>query len=503
MTKKGLIVILMALFVVAAFGSAFAGQTNGMATNNGPALPLAGLDSLGANSFAAANGSLTDGLDVYVNPDGLGDVLIYNYFNARNGLATYFDVVNTSSVPIRARVRFHEGANVAASSTCNSGSWEILDFDICLTPNDMWTAYVKQKPGGTSGQVCSTDIHTLTWDNVTSHTLGNAAVAGHEGCYDFKYGSSNPVSGITADNTLEGYFTIIGEYVQDNVPYLAANYTCNPNVAHGGQYVPAPDVPNVLFGYAFVADITDPANSPFYGYNATALADFANVAVNPTNTGFGTEFPRLIDGGDLWRGVDYILTKEQLMTTYLLWDSWKTELVLTFPTKRYNETLIFTCPNNKFTDTRVVITVWDEDENTKTTGCQNSPCVGASDDRIPYELNVIPINMGTAGSAVNTIMPTTLHPTDGAVISNGSIRTQDYDTGWVNINLNAATTALAPLHQTIANEGIAGNEYINHGWPVLSLSLVNYKNYSGAVPMKAITSITTVTPGLATTPAPY
>ena len=494
----------MALFVVAGFGTAFAVQTNGMTSNNqlvgsGAArLPQAGLNALSVNDFA--NG-LTAGLDVNVNPDALGDTLIYNYFNARSDMATFFSVVNTSSLPIRARVRFHEGANIAGS-TCTSGSWEILDFDVCLTPNDMWTGYVKQVPSGSTpntngGQICSVDNHTLVWDNVSSHTLGTAT--GGEGCFNFKYGPQNPVSGITADNTLEGYFTIIGEYVQNNVPYAAANYTCDPTSRYGTYLGTGTvgDVPNALTGYAFVADIADPANSPFYGYNATAIADFNNVALNTANV-FASETPTLsADGGDLLRGINYILTKEQVMSTYLLWDSWETELVLTFPTKRYTETAA-SC-SGIFHDPRVTITVWDDDENTHTSGCQNSPCIGAADDQIPYELNVLPVNML---SNTNFMMPSTLHAPNGSVIQNGTISTQDYDRGWVNINFNSATTTLVPLHQTIANEGATGTAFTAHGWPVLSLQLLNYKNFSGAVPMAAKTNITTAA-GTAATTAPY
>ncbi|MGC2062386.1 MAG: hypothetical protein WA610_05360 [Thermodesulfovibrionales bacterium] len=517
MTKKGLIVILMALFVVAGLGSAFAVQTGGMTSNNGlpnsnaPRLPQAAFNGAG-NEFA--NG-FTAGLDVHVNPDGLGDTLIYNYFNARENMGTYFSVVNTASNYIRARVRFHEGANID-ESYCKSGSWEILDFDLCLTPDDAWTGWVVQGTDG-KGILCSADVHTLIWDGVTSQTFVAAGGGTTVGCVSFKTEAEGAEPGIKAVDTLEGYWTIIGEStlqfdrnVNDNnprvIPMTSSNYTCDPKFA-----IPQSDVPNALFGSAFVADINDPTNSPFYEFNATAIADFHSQTIGGSFAA-GTESPTLANGGDHLLGINYILTKANLYGTYLLDGGFESEFILTFPTKRYSRentclhdvgvlstntgnwislptlTNPFASASFVFADNQleptVFITVWDLDENkAKGSKCAFSPCPEAGTDVIPFELNVLTVSK--TGAAANHIMPSELNPNGLIVVPSAA----NFDRGWVDINLTG------PFHSTVADErdiitvGVAGLRLETFGLPVLGLQLLNNKNYSGMLPMQATTLV--------------
>lgn len=79
-------------------------------------------------------------LAVNLSDNGLGEVGIIPYYTARNGLDTYLSVVNTSTVYTSAvKVRFREGAN----------SRDARDFNIFLSPNDVWTGVVTM---GTDGE---------------------------------------------------------------------------------------------------------------------------------------------------------------------------------------------------------------------------------------------------------------------------------------------------------------------------------------------------------------
>ncbi len=69
---------------------------------------------------------------VYVNHDGLGQVLVYPYYTARDGVATLLSVVNTTNNAKIVKVRFLEGKN----------SQEVLDFNLFLSPFDVWTGAV-------------------------------------------------------------------------------------------------------------------------------------------------------------------------------------------------------------------------------------------------------------------------------------------------------------------------------------------------------------------------
>ena len=73
---------------------------------------------------------------VNLNPDGLGQVLIYPYYtvNERGNdgatLQTLFSVVNTTDQGKAVKVRFVEGYNRR----------EVRDFHLYLSPYDVWTA---------------------------------------------------------------------------------------------------------------------------------------------------------------------------------------------------------------------------------------------------------------------------------------------------------------------------------------------------------------------------
>ena len=81
---------------------------------------------------------------VDLNPDGLGQVLIYPYYTVNIGQDTLFSVVNTDPINGKAvKVRFLEGYN----------SREVLDFNLYLSPNDVWTARVSQTADDGGGAV--------------------------------------------------------------------------------------------------------------------------------------------------------------------------------------------------------------------------------------------------------------------------------------------------------------------------------------------------------------
>jgi hypothetical protein len=69
---------------------------------------------------------------VNLNPDGLGEVLIYPYYTVNDGNQTLMTVVNTTGDAKAAKVRFLEGHN----------SREVLDFNLYLSEYDVWVAAI-------------------------------------------------------------------------------------------------------------------------------------------------------------------------------------------------------------------------------------------------------------------------------------------------------------------------------------------------------------------------
>src|ERR1700693_3426983 len=102
---------------------------------------LAGVGALGVTGAAQA---------VNVNPDGLGQVLIYPYYTTRadgagNAFATLMSVINSTASAKAVKVRFLEGKN----------SREVLDFNLFLSAFDVWTAGIVQ--AGTGAGVFMSD----------------------------------------------------------------------------------------------------------------------------------------------------------------------------------------------------------------------------------------------------------------------------------------------------------------------------------------------------------
>ena len=100
---------------------------------------LAGIGALGAVGAAQA---------VNLNPDGLGQVLIYPYYTTRTSPAgnvynSLLSVVNSTASVKAVKVRFLEGKN----------SREVLDFNLFLSPKDVWTAGIV--PMGVASPVTS------------------------------------------------------------------------------------------------------------------------------------------------------------------------------------------------------------------------------------------------------------------------------------------------------------------------------------------------------------
>src|SRR3954452_1091800 len=107
---------------------------------------LAGASALGATGAAQA---------VNINPDGLGQVLIYPYYTTQalggNAYNSLLSVVNTTNSAKAVKVRFLEGKN----------SREVLDFNLFLSKNDVWTTAVIPRTGGGAGIITADKSCTL------------------------------------------------------------------------------------------------------------------------------------------------------------------------------------------------------------------------------------------------------------------------------------------------------------------------------------------------------
>src|SRR6202171_577341 len=142
---------------------------------------LAGLGALGATGAAQA---------VNVNPDGLGQVLIYPYYTTQGTNAPYnslLSVVNSTNSGKVVKVRFLEGKN----------SFEVLDFNLWLSPKDVWTTAIIPMGAGagiiTSALSCTTPPIPAAGQPFTN----------------VKFVEDGAFAGTGLDRTKEGYVEII------------------------------------------------------------------------------------------------------------------------------------------------------------------------------------------------------------------------------------------------------------------------------------------------------
>ncbi|HET6516489.1 MAG TPA: hypothetical protein VFG09_15150 [Thermodesulfovibrionales bacterium] len=395
------------------------------------------LVAFGAASSALAIDGLTPAFPAYVNPGGLGDSLIYGYYNVR-GNVDLFNVVNTSAI---------DGAKVRVVFRAGKNSEEVLDFSVCLSKGDVWTAFLTDS--GSTAEICPVfDTDTVTAPQIPAS------------CKTFQIPSG---SSLTADDLREGYFEVLG---LTSIPgYDKNSTTANANCINvpgnciktevdcanwqsttATQGTPAP-VFDVLMGNNTIINLSTLAT---YSYNATAIA-YPTVAAPVIDPGPGQEVS-LVDVDVIGCGVELSLAKTDLISPFDIISGLGagTEVIVTFPTRRAchaSATIpggtdlglgngsgnLFTCKS--FTDntttgankkcavyaTPVSVVARDDKENSLNI-LNFSP---AGQSTLPNEVNVL--NIG--GSKIWT---STLE----VGVSVGS-----FQLGWVDIDLTNSTTA--------------------------------------------------------------
>jgi hypothetical protein len=296
---------------------------------------------------------------VHINSNGLGQVLIYPYYTTRAGTDTYLSLVNTTSSSKAVKVRFTEGKN----------SREVLDFNLYLSPHDMWTAAVVNTTNGAK---------LITADKSCTSP---AIPAGGKEFVNFAY-TGNPIEGIvqsggdgetnSLDRTREGYFEIIEMGVITNTAVIAAithtsGVPVNCAVVQAASMNMSQSTPSSLGGQSAATDpsvgglagtasLIGVASGTDFGYDPVAIDAFTTKTAAQTNDWFvpGSIFPDLtfaaqtsvvFNGGgtvtSTWAaGEDSIaslLMHNNIINEFVL-DSGTlsgTDWVVTMPTKRY------------------------------------------------------------------------------------------------------------------------------------------------------------------------
>jgi len=109
-------------------------------------------------AVTAAAVSVGASAQMYVNNDGIGEILLFPFYSAENGNVTNINLVNTTSHGKAVTVGFIEGEN----------SQEVLDFNVYMSPGDHFSMGVSATADG-GGQVVTND-NTCTVPSFTPGT---------------------------------------------------------------------------------------------------------------------------------------------------------------------------------------------------------------------------------------------------------------------------------------------------------------------------------------------
>jgi hypothetical protein len=375
---------------------------------------------------------------VDLNPDGLGQVLIYPYYTVNKNQDTLFAVVNTDPVFGKAvKVRFLEGYN----------SREVLDFNLYLSVNDVWTATVSQVSDDGGAQVSTSD-QSCTDPSV----LDNSPVAFRTAAYD----GTGPIPADAGPHditrTREGYIELISMGDIDPNSQLSALITHDGGVPPGcagisdaiasagiiaptGGLFGEADIINVGEGtiFPYVADAIDGFSEiPLYsgGANLNPSLQDANNPTLVTNPGTVARAFVFTGGGQLVTadyafGVDAVSAvymSDAIYNTYIVGGNTgaNTDWIVTFPTKRfYVDSLYGAVPFPPFVESfhapgesNVVVApfMYDREEQTTVVQGDFSPPISSQPNSLPFEVNVISFLANTAAGDPSGVLGSFLRP---------------------------------------------------------------------------------------------
>ena len=410
---------------------------------------LAGLSTLGLAGAAEA---------VMINPNGLGQVLVFPYYTVRNGFNvgdvstapfnTLLSIVNTTNSTKAVKVRFREG----------KASLEVLDFNVFLSPHDVWTAAVE--PDGASGAQIETDDNSCT---IPKFVKG-VPVAFRTSEYT-QAGTTDPIGG-GRERLSEGYFEVFEMATYDvndvistdslhstlGVPSCVgvtdANASSNNKLPPNGGLSGESTLINVLTGDAFTQDATAFTQFTTAGTYSDTGVDTPNFgSAIPSNAGAVNGSGQIIAGtfASAALASTAAMQRTHVINEYVVEKTTAsgTDWVLTFPTKHLlvGTDFVISPFQRVLTKTGacddISLALYNREESNSAPNPSNpdfSPLPPTNTPLTPalcWEANVITFNNGNVlGSANFLSVATRLVPT----VDNA---------GWMDVSFRVGATNLA------------------------------------------------------------
>jgi hypothetical protein len=461
---------------------------------------LAGLGAIAAAGSANA---------VHINSDGLGQVLIFPYYTARAGHFTAISVVNSTSQTKAVKVRFLEGRD----------SREVLDFNLWMSPTDVWTGGVVATANG--AKIISNDNSCVTPSDLFAEVRSDAGQLINEfKNYQFISGGYE-VRGTELDRTREGYFEVIEMGVVTNTTYTGyVKHTGAGVPANCGAMDPLDGTPALIAaitaptgGLAGRASIINSASGANYTFEPTPLDQWS---VLPQYTITGSTLPNLsaatpttsnvfTNGGVItasWGpaggrdAVSATMIRDTLMNEYILDAATKssTDWVVTMPTRRlYVTPTTFETP---FSTTYegcepYNLAIYNREEGPTAGGPglplpSPRPATQVSNNQLCWESTIVPFQGASLLGSINVspLLAGVRATATGATTTGGStttpsIRGAQGPNGWMLMSFNllvgaTARPAVIPAVATQNNAALPAGAGRHIGLPVVGAMVNNY-----------------------------
>lgn len=485
--------------------------------------------------LAGLGGMATTAEAVYRNPDGTGQVLIYPYYTVNsaggNAFNTYISITNTTSVAKVLKVRFREGR----------ASAEVLDFNLYLSPNDVWV-------GAVGPQSAAADSPAVLFGNFeTSCTYPFIPAIGEPFKNNgYLSGTGLDLGGQTGlDRTREGYVEIF-----DMATLTGA---AAANVTHTGIGVRPPNctamqtnltavgspfallLTSALGGNYGEATIINVANGASVGYKADALDAFrsgsyyADVSSTRPTLGADAAPVSLVMANnravtDVWgpapvgpatagaRAVAAVFMHTSVLNDYILEAGTRTntDWVLTFPGKHeFVSTVTASAPYTAPLTTagaceNATFTFFDRDEQNSVPppggfSPQSSGTGGPGAGSLCWESTVLSVRNGQAHTTASDISTTNLR---SGVLGSRNVQTVTvqpsanvaFSSGWLDLGFTGVnalagigsaagadmTSAVAPLAVGTVGPTFTVRPHTFFGLPVTGFMVAARQNSSVA-----------------------
>lgn len=409
---------------------------------------------------------------VFIAPNRTGQALLYPYYtvqnNGTNSWNTYISVVNTTTLSKALKVRILEGRT----------STEVLDFNLFLSPNDVWTAAIipSDATDTSAGRIITADL------SCTAPAIPAGGVAFRNTAYATQFVEL----GRGLDRTREGYIEIIEmatisgatadaithtNGVPDNCTLVRTNSTtaiiADSSAPSGGltgtgtlinvnNGLDAGYKPDALEQFSDIVLFTGPgsalpalreANPPMsvvFNSGADALGSSFNATV------YRSEFVSTITGlTDGALAVASVFMHESIMNEYVLDNASasRTDWVITQPLKSDFVTTVTAIPpytarlGSTGACERVDFTYFDREEQTATAGgIDFSPITIQDPSSICWESTVLSIRNGATGGPTGT---------PSGVLASRNTTTigirSDFQNGWARMTFTGDNATLVGI----------------------------------------------------------